>query len=119
MRSSTIASRAPASTKGASASTAATPLSAGSGESSRPAAQVEAEHERRIRQLGPEPPERLRAGQRLGADHDPRDTQLEEPRDRRGAVAVPASTITRASRASAATTSGCGGPPPIASRSAT
>ena len=42
------------------------------------AAQVEAEHERCIRQLVPEPPERLRAGQRLGADHDPRDTQLEE-----------------------------------------
>ena len=49
-----------------------------------PGAQVEAEYERRIRQLGPEPPERRRAGQRLGADHDARDAQLEQPRDRRG-----------------------------------
>ena len=60
------------------------PLSAGSGETQASAAQVEAEHERRVRQLGLQPPERVRAGQRLGADHDPRDAQLEQSCDRRG-----------------------------------
>ena len=56
----------------------------GVGRDEASAAQVEAEHERRVRQLGLEAPERVRAGQRLGADHDPRDAQLEQSCDRRG-----------------------------------
>ena len=108
-RSSTIASPAPASARRASASAA---LAAGQrrvGREHAPAAQVEAEHERRLRQRGPEPPERVGAGQRLRADHDAGDAEREQPRDRRRRRAAPASTITRASRASAATTSGLPG----------
>ena len=55
----------------------------GVGRDQPPAAQVEAEHERGAGQVGLEPAERVRAGQRLGADHDPRDTELKESLDRR------------------------------------
>ena len=118
-RSSTIASRAPASAKRASASAAAMPLSAGSGESSRPA--------RRSRlstsgASGSSARSRRNASaprQRLGADHDARDAQLEQPRDRRRPSRSRRPPSPAPPRASAATTSGLPGPPAIASRSAT
>ena len=48
------------------------------------AAQVEAEDERRIRQLGAQLAERLGARQRLSADHDAGDPEPEQPFDCRG-----------------------------------
>jgi (4-(4-[2-(gamma-L-glutamylamino)ethyl]phenoxymethyl)furan-2-yl)methanamine synthase len=45
-------------------------------------AEVEAEHERGVREFCPQPPERGRLRQRLGADHDALRAQLEQPPDR-------------------------------------
>ena len=46
--------------------------------------EVKAEHERGVGELRPQPPERGRIRQRLGADHDARDAQLEQRPDRSG-----------------------------------
>ena len=60
------------------------PAQVGSGRDDAVPPEVEAEHERGVGELRPQPPERGRIRQRLGADHDARGAQLEQRPDRSG-----------------------------------